>query len=74
MKILTQRVDGGALLVIGSPLKKDRGMVVDLGIPEAFPEWNVESILARGYWDDVTASKEEQAEAIKLARAQVQSL
>ncbi len=73
MKVQAQHGDNGVLLIIGSPLKKDRGIVVDLGIPEAFPEWNMNSILARGYWGEVTASKEEQAEAIKLARAQVQS-
>ena len=71
MKVQAQHGDNGVLLIIGSPLKKDRGIVVDLEKPEAFPEWNMNSILARGYWGEVTASKEEQAEAIKLARAQV---
>ncbi len=73
MKVQTQRINGGSLLVIGPPLGKNRGIIVDLEIPKAFPEWNMNSILARGYWGDITASKEEQAEAVKLARAQVQS-
>ena len=68
MKVLAQRGQRGSLLVIGPPLGKGRGMVVDSDKQEAFPEWNLNSILARGYWVEVTASKEEQAEAIKLAR------
>lgn len=70
MKVQAQRGDGGALLIIGSPLKKDLGIVVDLETSEVFPEWNLNSILARGYWDKVTATPEEQANAIRLARAQ----
>ncbi len=71
MKVLAQRGVGGALLVIGPPLRSDLGIVVDLGEGEVFPKWNFNSILLRGYWGGITATKEEQAEAIKLARAQV---
>jgi len=69
MKVQAQREEGGALLIIGSPLKKDIGIVVDLDAVKAFPKWNLNSILARGYWGEVTATSEEQANAIKLARA-----
>ena len=68
MKVQAQRGGGGALLIIGTPLGKDRGIVVDLDISEAFPEWNMNSILARGYWGEVTATDEEQKEAIRLAK------
>ena len=68
MKVLAQRGDGGSLLIVGTPLKKGRAIVVDLVEPTAFPEWNLNSILARGYWGDVSATPERQAEAIKLAR------
>ena len=68
MKVQAQRGDGGSLLVIGSPLGKGRAIVVDLDTGTAFPEWNLDSILARGYWGNVTATKAEQATAIKLAR------
>ncbi len=71
MKVLTQRGKGGALLVVGEPLTDDLGIIVDLNTGEVFDKWNINSILLRGYWGIVTATSEEQAEAIKLARAQV---
>ncbi len=68
MKVLTQRGKGGALLVVGAPLRDDIGIIVDLNAGEAFDKWNINSILLRGYWGVVTATSEEQDEAIKLAR------
>ncbi len=70
MKVLTQRGKGGALLVVGAPLRDDLGIIVDLNTGEVFNKWNINSILLRGYWGLITATSEEQAEAIKLARAQ----
>lgn len=67
MKVLAQRGIGGALLMIGAPLRSDLGIVVDLEEGEVFPKWNFNSILLRGYWDVVTATPDEQKEAIRLA-------
>ncbi len=73
MKVQAQKIDGGPLLVIGSPLRKDLGIVVDLDEGKrgkAFPKFNYNSILSRGYWGKVTATPEEREKAIKLARVE----
>ena len=73
MKVQAQNINGGPLLIIGSPLRKDLGVVVDLDLGKngkAFPKFNYNSILSRGYWGKVTATSEDQEKAIKLARVE----
>lgn len=70
MRIHAQQINSGRLLVVGSPLRSDLGIVVDLDARKTFHKWSFQSILARGYWGDVTASDDEQKEAIRLARIQ----
>ena len=72
MKVLTQRGKGGALLVVGAPLRDDLGIIVDLNTGEVFDKWSINSILLRGYWGKVTATSDEQKEAIRLAKTQAE--
>jgi len=69
MKVQAQRI-GGPMVVIGDPLEKDIGIVVDLDVGRAFPKWHFNSIMLRGYWGEVTATIEEQERAIELARVE----
>ncbi len=71
MKVQTQRINDGPMVVIGEPLEKDIGIVVDLDVGKAFPKWHFNSIMLRGYWGKVTATVEQQEEAIKLAMVRV---
>ncbi len=70
MRVINQRLNGGALLVVGSPLRHDLGIVVDLKNGKAFHKGHTLSIIMRGYWGKVTATKEEQDEAVRLAKIQ----
>ena len=45
-------------VVVGKPLSRNVGIVVEVKSEKAFAPYNLDSILARGYWGKVTADKE----------------
>ena len=71
MRVGAQQINNGPMLVVGEPLRNGLGIVVDLSKGRAFPKWNLDSILIRGYWDKVTATTDEQENAIQLAKVEV---
>jgi len=60
MKLIAQR--GNQLLI---QLKKDRGFVYNNKTNERFEENNINSIIARGYWEEPT---------IKLTKGQLKAI
>ena len=66
MKILAQS-GSNRFVVIGKPFPKDVGIVVENKSEKAFAPFNLNSILARGYWGEVVATDEVQEQVLRLA-------
>lgn len=49
MEGIARQGDSRYLVVVGD----GRGRVVDLDARKVYPSWNLESLLARGYWEEV---------------------
>lgn len=62
-KIIAQRTDEDVFLVM---VAAELGVVVDLEDDSVGPRFNTQSILARGYWNDVVADSETQQRVLEL--------
>ena len=65
-KVIAQRDNDAYLIQTG----EETGQVVDWDDKERYPEFNLQSILARGYWEDLTPPHPtlEELMAIKVIR------
>lgn len=69
MKVLAKRGDNDYLVLVKDDETRPMGCVVNLEDKKVFNLWNVHSLLARGYWDDLTdADKRNEGEVLALVR------
>lgn len=69
MRVLAKRGDSDYLVLVKDDEQRPLGVVVNVEDEEVFNLWNVHSILARGYWDEVVDGDTGIQKAITLAEA-----
>lgn len=67
MRVLAKRGDSDYLVLVKDDEQRPLGVVVNVEDEAVFNLWNVHSILARGYWDEIVNGDPGASSALKLA-------
>lgn len=69
MHVIAQRGEDYFLVTEDKDIRIGKGRIVQLSTAQKYPEMPIQSILARGYWEDVTADDATIQKALDLYKA-----